>query len=145
MQRDLPRWRALANAGFVLAILAVAGYGLRQIADRQWGWRPTFRIKAGFAAIGGVEAGAKVRVQGIEAGVVESIEPPAVPGEPVTLWFRIDERLHPLVRSDATARIVPTSLVGAKVVEIVPGRPTRPSWPIAARSASRPRSSWLTC
>ena len=126
MRREMTRWRALANAGFVLAVLAVAGYGLRQISSRNWGWQPAFRVQAGFATIGGVEVGAKVRVQGIDAGVVDSIDPPSVPGGPVVLRFRVDERLHPLVRSDATARIVPTSLVGAKVVEIVPGKPDAP-------------------
>jgi phospholipid/cholesterol/gamma-HCH transport system substrate-binding protein len=62
-------------------------------------------------------------VQGIDAGVVESIAPPGAPGRPVRLVFRLDERLKPLVRSDAVARIVNDGVVGAKVVEIVPGRP----------------------
>ena len=127
MRREMTRWRALANAGFVVAVLVVAGYGLRQVSSRSWGWQPSFRVQAGFATIGGIEVGAKVRVQGIDAGVVESIRPPGRPGEPVLLGFRIDERLHPLIRIDATARIVPTSLVGAKVVEIVPGRADSPA------------------
>ncbi len=79
MRSEMTRWRALANAVLVLAVLAVAGYGFRQITSKNWGWQPTFRIKAGFATIGGVEVGAKVRVQGIDAGVVEAIEPPAAP------------------------------------------------------------------
>jgi phospholipid/cholesterol/gamma-HCH transport system substrate-binding protein len=111
----------LTNAGFVLAVLALAGAGLRQISGRNWAWQPTFHVQAGFPTIGGIEVGAKVRVQGIDAGVVEAITPPSLPGSPVVLRFRLDERLRPLVRVDATARIVPTSLVGAKVVEIVPG------------------------
>jgi phospholipid/cholesterol/gamma-HCH transport system substrate-binding protein len=110
----------------VLAILAIAGFGLRQISSRKWGWQPTFRVQAGFRSIAGVELGAKVRVQGIDSGVVDAIDPPRTPGGPVILWFRIDERLHPLVRTDATARIVPQSLVGAKVVEIIPGTPDAP-------------------
>jgi phospholipid/cholesterol/gamma-HCH transport system substrate-binding protein len=126
MRRELSRGRALANAGLVLAVLAIAGYGFRQVSSRKWAWQPTFRVQAGFASIAGVEVGGKVRVQGIDAGVVESIDPPKQPGAPVVLWFRIDERLHPLVRTDATARIVPQSLVGAKVVEIVPGKPDSP-------------------
>ncbi len=126
MRREISRGRALANAAFVLAVLAAAGYGLRQVSSKNWGWQPAFRVEAGFASIGGVEVGAKVRVQGIDAGVVESIRPPSSPGGEVRLTLRIDERLHPLVRSDATARIVPTSLVGAKVVEVVPGRPDAP-------------------
>jgi len=126
MRGEMTRWRALANAGFVLAILGVAAYGFRQVSSRNWGWQPTFRVKAGFGSIGGVEVGAKVRFQGIDAGVVEAIDPPPIPGGPVVLWLRIDERLHPLVRSDATARIAPQSLVGPKLVEIVPGKPDSP-------------------
>ena len=126
MRRDMTRWRALANAAFVLAVLALAGYGFRQVSRRNWGWQPTFRIQAGFSSIGGVEVGAKVRVQGIDAGVVEAIDPPRIPGGPVVLWFRVDERLHPLLRVDATARIVPQSLVGPKLVEIVPGKADSP-------------------
>jgi phospholipid/cholesterol/gamma-HCH transport system substrate-binding protein len=58
--------------------------------------------------------------------MVESVAPPQAPGQPVTLVFRIDERLRSLVRSDAVARIVTEGVVGAKVVEIVPGRPDAP-------------------
>lgn len=123
MRREFTRWRALANAGLVLAVLAIAGYGFRQVLTRNWGWQPAFHVRAGFDTIGGVEVGTKVRVQGIDAGVVEAIEPPKLPGGPVILWFRIDERIHSLVRTDAVAKIVPQSLVGQKVVEIVPGKP----------------------
>jgi phospholipid/cholesterol/gamma-HCH transport system substrate-binding protein len=129
MRREMTRWRALANAGFVLAVLGIAGYGVRQVSSRNWAWQPTFHARAGFPAIGGVEVGAKVRVQGIDAGVVDAIEAPGVPGGPVVLRLRLDERLHPLVRSDATARIVPVSVVGAKVVEIVPGKADAPPLP----------------
>jgi phospholipid/cholesterol/gamma-HCH transport system substrate-binding protein len=126
MQREIGRWRALANAGFVLAVLAVAGFGVTEVSRRQWRVQRTFPVKARFAAIGGVEKGDRVRVQGIDAGVVEAVIPPAAPGEQVTLAFRIDARLRPLVRSDAVARIVSEGVVGAKVVEIAPGRPDAP-------------------
>ena len=52
--------------------------------------------------------------------------PPSEPGRPVELVLRIDERLRPLVRTDAVARIVSEGLVGAKVVELTPGRPDAP-------------------
>ena len=122
MRRTISRGRAIANAVFVLAALAVAAYGLRQVSQKNWGIQPTFRISAGFGSIGGIEVGAKVRFQGIDAGVLESVELPKAPGGPVVLWLRVDERLHPLLRVDATARIVPSSLVGPKVVEISPGK-----------------------
>jgi phospholipid/cholesterol/gamma-HCH transport system substrate-binding protein len=73
-----------------------------------------------------LEVGHRVRVQGIDAGVVEGIEPPGKPGEPVTLVFRVDKKLHPLVRSDAVARIMTEGVVGAKVVEIIPGQANAP-------------------
>jgi phospholipid/cholesterol/gamma-HCH transport system substrate-binding protein len=123
---EISKKRALANAGFVLAVLALAGFGIGQVASRQWRVQETFRVRAEFATIGGLEVGQRVRVQGIDAGVVEAIVPPREPGRPVGLVFRVDARLRPLVRSDALARIVTEGVVGARVVEIVPGRPDAP-------------------
>ena len=79
MRREMTRWRAMANAVFVLAVLGLAGYGIRQVSSRNWAWQPTFHARAGFSTIGGIEVGAKVRVQGIDAGVVEAVEPPEAP------------------------------------------------------------------
>jgi phospholipid/cholesterol/gamma-HCH transport system substrate-binding protein len=106
----------------VFAILALAGFGMVRVAHRRWEWQRTFRARASFAQIGGLEAGGRVRVQGIDAGVVEQIVAPTAPGQPVTLALKIDAQLRPLVRTDALARIVTQGVVGAKVVEIVPGR-----------------------
>ena len=126
MRDGIGGWRALANGGFVLAVLALAGFGLTQVASRQWRVQKTFAVRADFETIGGVDAGTRVRVQGIDAGVVDAVVAPSAPGQRVRLVFRIDERLRPLVRSDATARIAAEGVVGAKVVEIVPGLPDAP-------------------
>jgi phospholipid/cholesterol/gamma-HCH transport system substrate-binding protein len=123
MRREIGWGRGLANAGFVAAVLALAGFGVAQVAGRQWRVQRTFSVAAEFATIGGIDEGARVRVQGIDAGVVEAVVPPTAPGGPVRLRFRVDERLKRLVRADAVARIVTEGVVGAKVVEIVPGRP----------------------
>ena len=121
MRRDITRWRVLANAGFALGVLALAGFGLYQVASRRWRVQPTFHVRARFASIAGVEAGHRVRLQGMDAGVVERVIPPQNPGEPVELLLRIDQRLHHLVRHDATARILTEGMVGARVVEVSPG------------------------
>ena len=126
MRLSIGRWRLAANAGFVLAVLALAGFGLYQVAGRHWQVQPTFRVRAEFDTIAGLEAGHRVRLQGIDAGVVERVVPPVEPGRPVELILRIDDRLRPLVRTDAVARIVSEGLVGAKVVELTPGRPDAP-------------------
>src|SRR4051812_33648493 len=106
MQRTIGRWRALANAGFVLAILALSAFGMVQVASRECRGPETFPTPGGLASTGGLEVGNPVRVQGMDAGAVERIVPPTAPGQPVTLILRIDARLRPLVRSDALARVV---------------------------------------
>jgi phospholipid/cholesterol/gamma-HCH transport system substrate-binding protein len=68
-----------------------------------------------------------VRLQGIDAGVVETLVPPSEPGRPVRLVLRVDDRLRGLVRVDATAKILTEGVVGAKVVEVVPGKPGAPA------------------
>lgn len=123
MNHQIGRVRALANAAMVLAVVSLAGFGIMQVSNRQWRVQKTFRVQADFATIGGLEVGQRVRVQGIDAGVVEAIVPPQAPGKSVRLALRVDERLRPLIRSDALARIVTEGVVGSKVVEIVPGRP----------------------
>ncbi len=121
MLREIGRWRALASACFALAVLALGGFGLYEVAGRQWRVQPTFHVRARFETISGVEAGHRVRIQGIDAGVVARIVPPSEPGGPVELVLRLDQRLHGLVRTDAVARIVSEGLVGAKVIELTPG------------------------
>jgi phospholipid/cholesterol/gamma-HCH transport system substrate-binding protein len=122
MLREIGRWRALASASFALAVLALGSFGLYQVAGRQWRVQPTFHIRARFESISGVEAGHRVRIQGIDAGVVEKVIPPREPGGPVELVLRLDERLRGLVRADAVARIVSEGLVGAKLIELTPGK-----------------------
>ena len=101
MRRNIGLWRAAANAGFALAVMArFAGFGLYQVAGRHWQVQPTFRVRAEFETIAGLEAGHRVRLQGIDAGVVEQVVPPSEPGRPVELILRIDDRLRPLVRDD---------------------------------------------
>jgi phospholipid/cholesterol/gamma-HCH transport system substrate-binding protein len=136
MRHDIGRWRAAANAGFAAAVLALAGFGLYQVAGRQWRVQPTFHVRAQFEMISGLEVGHRVRLQGMDAGVVERIVPPREPGHPVELVLRIDERLRPLVRDDTVARIVSEGLVGAKVVELTPGRPDSPPITEMGRIAS---------
>ena len=55
--------------------------------------------------------------------------------------MRIDDRLKPLIRTDAVARIVSEGMVGAKAVELTPGRPDAPA---SASSIESPRSGRST-
>lgn len=140
MRREIGWRRALASALFVLAAVGLAGYGVVEVSRRHWRWQATFSARAEFPTVAGLEVGARVLVQGIDAGAVEAITPPAAPGGAVSVRMRIDERLRALVRSDATARIGTQGIVGAKVLEIVPGRPDAPPLaPGQALRSERPR------
>ncbi len=127
MQRDLTLGRIVRSLLLLVVVGVAIAYGMQRVRQREWSTLPTFRARAGFRSIGGVEPGTKIRLQGMDAGLVESITPPTVPGQPVVLTLRIDERLHALVRSDTVARIVLQGVIGSKVVELIPGRPDAPA------------------
>lgn len=126
MRHDRHRWRTALSAAFLLGVLGMAGFGLYQLAGRRWRVQPTFNVRAQFQTIGGIEPGSRVRIQGMDAGVVERVIPPSSPGMPVELVFRLDEKLWHLIRSDATAKIMAQGFVGLKIVEIVPGLASTP-------------------
>jgi len=131
--------RVLANVALAAAAAGLVWFVSTQVRRRQWRAQPTFAVAADFATIGGVDAGARVRLQGMDAGVVQAVVAPTTPGRPVRLVFRVDERLRPLVRADALARIMNDGIVGAKTVEIVPGRPDgRPLGPDGLILSERP-------
>ncbi len=138
MSREISRTRALLNAVFATAVLAVGAYGASRVANRHWQFRKTFSVRVEMNQIGGVELGGKVRVQGMDAGVVESIVPPSVPGRPVTLVLKLDDALRGLVRADATARVASQGVIGAKLVEIVPGLSDAPKLPDGATLRAEP-------
>ena len=127
MRREISVARALAVAVVVAAAIGLSAVGIMQVNRRDWRWQPTFTARADFPTIAGVAVGDRVRVQGIDAGVVEAILAPSRPGGLVGLKLRLDENLKALIRVDATARIVSTGVVGGKVVELIPGLPDAPA------------------
>jgi phospholipid/cholesterol/gamma-HCH transport system substrate-binding protein len=138
MSRSLSRFQAILLGVVFLLGIALAGLGVYAVGNRQWLWSNTFHVRTEFAQIHGVEVGTRVRVQGIEAGEVEAIEPPSVPGGKVTLRLRLDGKLRSLLRSDAVVQIVSEGMIGGKAIEINPGTATAPSVGENALLASRP-------
>jgi phospholipid/cholesterol/gamma-HCH transport system substrate-binding protein len=100
-------------AGSVLGLL-----GLFAVGSRGWLGTHALEVRVGFDAIRGVEVGTRVRIQGIDAGEVAAIEPPAGPGEPVVLCLRLRGDYRHLVLSGSTVHIENEGLIGAKVLEI---------------------------
>ena len=128
--REIGPVRALANLLLAAALAGLAAGGVALIARRHWQVQPTFVVRGEFPKVGGLAVGDKVRVQGVDAGVVAAIEPPKVPGGSVVVVLRVDDRLRSLVRSDAVATIASEGVVGGKIVEIVPGEPDAAPLPV---------------
>jgi len=140
MSRSLTRLQAILLGGVVLAGLLLTAVGVFAVGSRQWLWNDTFHVTVGFAQIRGVEVGTRVRVQGIEAGEVEKVEAPAVPGGEVVLRLRLGGNLRQLIRADASAQIVTEGMIGGKVLEIDPGSAAASPVEDNARIASRATS-----
>lgn len=138
MSQALSRMQAVLLGAVVLAGLGLAGLGVFAVGSRQWLWSDTFTVGVGFPSVQGVEPGTRVRIQGIDAGQVEHLEPPRAPGGEVVLWLRLDGRHRHLVRADAMVQIVNEGMLGGKVVEIHPGTPAAPPVEERALLSSRP-------
>jgi phospholipid/cholesterol/gamma-HCH transport system substrate-binding protein len=123
MINSLSRWQSSILGAVTLTVLVLAGAGLFAIGSRHWPGSHPFHVRAGFQDIRGVEVGTRVRIQGVDAGEVVAVALPQSPGERVTLRLRLNENLRHLVRADATVQIVSEGMIGAKVVDVRPGKP----------------------
>jgi phospholipid/cholesterol/gamma-HCH transport system substrate-binding protein len=124
--RSLSRVQAAVLGLVVLLGLGGAAVGLFAVGGSWWPWNNTFHIRAGFPKVYGVEVGTRVRVQGMDAGEVEAVKPPELPGGDVVLVLRLRGEVRHLVRADAVAQIMSEGMVGGKVVELYPGRAAEP-------------------
>ena len=120
MSRHLSRLQAALLGLAVCGGLGLGLYTLFTVGNRNLG-RDSFTVQAGFPDIGGVEVGARVRIQGMDAGEVEAIEPPLSAREAVKLRLRLAGKFRHLVSADARVQIVADGLMGGKLVKIVPG------------------------
>jgi hypothetical protein len=111
----------------VLAALALGGFGVARIADKQGLWAESFEVTAGFPEVHDVTPGTPVRIRGVDAGQVVAVEYPDHddPGAEVTVRMRLDRRFAGRVYSDATAQIHGSGLLGSKVIALHPGTPQR--------------------
>ncbi|MDP9322553.1 MAG: MlaD family protein, partial [Acidobacteriota bacterium] len=71
------RTSAVAVGAFVVAGVLLFGVGLFLIGDRRMLFSKSFEAYAEFANIGGLQDGAKVRVAGLDAGEVDTIQVPS--------------------------------------------------------------------
>jgi phospholipid/cholesterol/gamma-HCH transport system substrate-binding protein len=77
-----------------------------------------YELKARFGQVGGLAAGADVRLAGVKIGTVSSIKL-----DPKTFLAEVDLSIDPTIKlpSDSTAKITSDSLLGGAHVAVAPG------------------------
>ncbi len=120
--RSLSALQAIFLGAATLLGVGLLGIGLWAIGARGWFGADAFTVRAAFANVRGIEPGTRVRIQGVDVGEVVEVAPPSKPGAPVIVRMRVKGQYRGLVRNDAQVQIVSEGMIGAKVVEIKPGK-----------------------
>jgi phospholipid/cholesterol/gamma-HCH transport system substrate-binding protein len=123
VSQTLTRTQAIGLGVLVLLTLLLGSSALMVLNDRAGWGNGSLRVHAAFPDINGVEKGTRVRIQGMDAGEIETIVLPENPGDKVKLRLRIAAPYRHLVREDARVQIASENLIAGKVVRILPGAP----------------------
>ena len=106
----------------VLALLFLST-GIFLIGDKDFLFSSTYRLKADFQNVGGLNNGAEVRIGGIHQGTVKEIDLPSQPDGKVTVVMNLYSPTRNIVKKDSRASIKTEGLLGDKYVEISFGSP----------------------
>ena len=101
-----------AMGAFVIGGLLLFGLGLFLIGNRRMLFSRSAEYYTEFAQVNALEAGAKVRVGGMDAGEIVEIRVPPGPASKFRVKLRIIEKLFPVIRTDSVASIATDGLLG---------------------------------
>jgi phospholipid/cholesterol/gamma-HCH transport system substrate-binding protein len=110
--------RAARLGIFIVATLAILVAGVFIIGGKQYLFSSTYRLKAQFDNVVGLDAGADVRVGGVHSGTVRSIVLPHNPGEKVTVFMDLGKSTHEIIKQDSIATIETEGLLGNQFLAI---------------------------
>lgn len=103
---------------FAILILAVFLIGRDQAR-----FESTYRVRAQFQNVSGLDEGADVRVGGLRKGTVRRIELPKQPDGKVTVLMDLQKETRNVLKQDSVAEIKSEGLLGNKYVELSFGSP----------------------
>ena len=131
----MPSKDKTAMGAFLVGGFLLFGLGLFLIGDRRMLFSASTHYHTEFAQVSSLEAGAKVRVGGMDAGEIIEILVPRKPGEKFRLKFRIVEKFVPVIRTDSIASIGTDGLLGSKflLIDIGTTGPAPPEWTLPSR------------
>jgi phospholipid/cholesterol/gamma-HCH transport system substrate-binding protein len=129
--------RATRLGAFIVVTLAILVAGVFIIGSKQYLFSSTYKVKARFSNVVGLNAGADVRVAGVHSGVVHSIELPHKPGEQVTVVIYLSKSTHEIIKQDSVATIETEGMLGNQYLAISFGSAGSPEVRDADTLASR--------
>jgi phospholipid/cholesterol/gamma-HCH transport system substrate-binding protein len=110
--------RAARLGIFIIATLLILAAGIFVIGSKQYLFSHTYSLKAQFATVVGLDAGAEVRIAGVHTGTVREIDLPSKPTDKVTVLMDLQESTHTIVKQDSVASIETEGLLGNEYVAI---------------------------
>jgi phospholipid/cholesterol/gamma-HCH transport system substrate-binding protein len=110
--------RAARLGAFIIATLAILAAGIFIIGSKQYLFSPTYRLKAQFATVVGLDSGAEVRIGGVHTGTVREIDLPSKPTGKITVLMDLQRSTHDIVKQDSIASIETEGLLGNEYVAI---------------------------
>ena len=110
--------RAARLGAFIIATLAILAAGVFIIGSKQYLFTSTYRLKAQFATVVGLDPGADVRIGGVHSGSVRGIELPHKPTDKITVLMDLQRSTHDIIKQDSIAAIETEGLLGNEYVSI---------------------------
>ena len=122
---------------FITAAFALFSAGLFVIGDQQKAFSHHVVFYTDFRSVDGLMKGAKVRVDGMDAGEIESIQIPVSPGQKFRVKLKLDDRLHGMIREDSLVTVETEGIVGDKFLLIQDGTEHASEAPVGSTLQSK--------
>jgi phospholipid/cholesterol/gamma-HCH transport system substrate-binding protein len=110
--------RAARVGAFIVATLAILVAGVFIIGSKQYLFSNTYKLKAQFDNVEGLDDGGDVRVGGVHTGTVRAILLPHHPGEKVTVVMDLAKSSHEIIKKDSVVTIETEGLLGNQYLAI---------------------------
>jgi phospholipid/cholesterol/gamma-HCH transport system substrate-binding protein len=110
--------RAARLGAFIVVSIAILAAGVFVIGSKQYLFSSTYRLKARFDNVAGLDAGGDVRVGGVHSGTVRNIVLPHQPREKVTVIMDLDNSTHEIIKQDSVVSIETEGLLGNQFLAI---------------------------
>jgi phospholipid/cholesterol/gamma-HCH transport system substrate-binding protein len=114
---------------FTTAGVVLFGVALFLIGNQHKAFDHHIVYYTNFQNVDGLPKGAKVRVDGMDAGEIQSIQIPSSPAQKFRLKMNVDEHLHSLIREESLVTVETEGIVGDKFLLIHHGTEHSPLAP----------------